>query len=146
MPTSVWKRLWPIVGDLVTCLYTRSLEERQVPSRLKRARVVMIPKPGKRDLQEVKAFRPISLLSTLGKGLERFLAKRIAVQAINASILAPRHFGALPGRSAVDLVQALVHRVEKAFAEGKVASLLLLDVKGAFDAVDHIRLLSHLRL
>ncbi|KAJ5987644.1 hypothetical protein N7522_011892 [Penicillium canescens] len=39
----------------------------------------------------------------------------------------------------------LTHRVERAFQQ-KVASLLLLDVKGAFDAVDHQRLLSHLRL
>ncbi|KAJ6174363.1 hypothetical protein N7485_005429 [Penicillium canescens] len=47
---------------------------------------------------------------------------------------------------AVDLVQILTHRVERAFQQKKVASLLLLDVKGAFDAVDHQRLLSHLRL
>jgi hypothetical protein len=70
----------------------------------------------------------------------------MAVQAIRAKLLTPCHFGALPGRSAVDLVQVLVHKVEKAFQAGKVAILLLLDVKGAFDIVIHQRLLSHLRL
>jgi hypothetical protein len=46
----------------------------------------------------------------------------------------------------MDLVQTLVHRVEEAFQQGKEALLLLLDVKGAFDAVIHQRLLSHLYL
>ena len=95
---------------------------------------------------QLSAWRPISLLSTLGKGLERFLAQQMAARAIQADLLAPCNFGALPGRSAMDLVQVLVHRVEEAFQQGKEASLLLLDVKGAFDAVIHQQLLSHLHL
>ncbi|CBF84167.1 hypothetical protein AN2711.2 [Aspergillus nidulans FGSC A4] len=106
----------------------------------------MLPKPGKRDYTQLNTWRPISLLSTLGKGLERLLAQQMAVRAIQADLLAPCHFGALPGWSAIDLVQVLVHRVEEAFQQGKDASLLLLDMKGAFDAVIHQRLLSHLRL
>lgn len=106
----------------------------------------MLQKPGKRDLTQPSSWRPISLLSTFGKGLERFIARHMAVRAIQAELLSPCHFGALPGRSAVDLAQVLVHKVEKAFQQKKVATLLLLDVKGAFDAVDHCRLLSHLRL
>jgi hypothetical protein len=70
----------------------------------------------------------------------------MAVQAIRAKLLTPCHFGALPGRSVVDLVQVLVHKVEKAFQTGKMASLLLLDIKGVFDIVIHQRLLSYLRL
>ena len=64
----------------------------------------MILKPGKRDLSQLKSYHPISLLSTLGKGLERFIARRIAVRAINASLLSSCHFRALPRRSTVDLV------------------------------------------
>jgi hypothetical protein len=70
----------------------------------------------------------------------------MAVQAIRAKLLTPCHFGALPGRSAVDLVQVLVYKVEKAFQIGKMISLLLLDIKRAFDTVIHQRLLSHLCL
>jgi hypothetical protein len=102
---------------------------------LKSAKIIMLPKPGKRDYTQLNAWRPISLLSTLGKGLERLLAQQMAIRAIQADVLAPCHFGALPGRSAIDLVQVLVHRVEEAFQQGKDASLLLLDVKGAFNAV-----------
>jgi hypothetical protein len=113
--TTAWRELWPILGDSITLLYRRCLEEGCYPQNLKTAKVVMLPKPGKRDLTQPSAWRPISLLSTLGKGLERFLARHMAVQAIRAKLLTPCHFGALPGRSAVDLVQVLVHKVEKAF-------------------------------
>jgi hypothetical protein len=75
----------------------------------------MLPKPGKRDLTQPSAWRPISLLSTLGKGLECFLARHMVVQAIQAKLLTSCRFGALPGRSAVDLVQVLVHSVEESF-------------------------------
>ncbi|BDD59021.1 hypothetical protein MAP00_009279 [Monascus purpureus] len=146
LATTVWRELWPALGNTITLLYRRCLEEGRFPQCFKSAKVVMIPKPGKRDLTQLGSWRPISLLSTLGKGLERFLARRIAARAIQVGLLAPCHFGALPGRSAIDLVQILVHRIEKAFGRKMVASLLLLDVKGAFDAVIHQRLLSHLRL
>jgi hypothetical protein len=135
------------LDDSITLLYHRCLEEDCYPQNLKTAKVIMLPKPGKRDLTQSSAWHPISLFSTLGKGLECFLARHMAVQAIRAKLLTPCHFGALPGRSAVDLVQVLVHKVEKAFQARKVATLLLLlDIKGAFDAVIHQWLLSHLCL
>jgi hypothetical protein len=146
LATTAWRELWPILGDTITHLYYRCMEEGCFPLSLKSAKIIMLPKPGKRDYTQLNAWRPISLLSTLGKGLERLLAQQIAVRAIQADVLAPCHFRALPGRSAIDLVQVLVHRVEEAFQQGKDASLLLLDMKGAFDAVIYQQLLSYLHL
>ena len=94
----------------------------------------MLTKPGRRDLTKINSFRPISLLSCLGKGLERSLARRLA------------YASALPKRSSLDLVAALVSDIEKALQQKQSAALLLLDVKGAFDAVSHSALLNRLRL
>ena len=55
--------------------------------------------------------------------------------AIKHRVLHPQHFGALPLCSATDLTAALVHDVEEAWAWGLKASMLTLDVQGAFDAV-----------
>ena len=41
------------------------------------ARTVVIPKPGK-DCHTVKSYRPIALLETLGKIIERLVAQRIS--------------------------------------------------------------------
>ena len=53
--------------------------------------------------------------------------------------------GTLPRRSAVDLVGCLVHDVEKAWSNGKVASLLVFDVQGAFETVFADRIQARLR-
>jgi hypothetical protein len=130
-----WRELWPVLGDMVTQLYIRYIEESCFPQSLKSAKIIILPKLGKTDYTQLNAWRPISLLSTLGKGLECFLAPQIAARVIQADLLAPCYFRALPGCSAMDLVQTLVYRVEEAFQQGKEALLLLLDVKGAFNAV-----------
>jgi ribonuclease HI len=109
------------------------------------AEVVMIAKPGRRDLTSPRAWRPISLLSCLGKGLERLIARRLAWAAIHYSVLHPQQAGALPKRSATDLVTALIHDIEEAFARKKVATLVTIDIQGAFDTVMRNRLVLRLR-
>ena len=65
--------------------------------------------------------------------------------AIKYKVLHPQQLGALPLRSATDLTAALVHDVEEAWARGLKASMLTLDVQGAFDAVLSGRLVGRLR-
>ncbi|KAI0990747.1 hypothetical protein K3495_g17440 [Podosphaera aphanis] len=105
----------------------------------------MLQKPNKSDLSSPRSYRPIALLSLLGKGLERLLARLIAWIAVQEKILASQQFGALPGRSAVDLTTCLTHDFERALNEGHTASMLTLDVKGAFDAVLPGRLVRRMR-
>lgn len=105
----------------------------------------MIPKLGKPDYTDPGAYRPIALLSCLGKGLERLVAQRIAWTVVDRGILAPQHFGALPKRAATDLVAALIHDIEQALDQGLVATLLTADVKGAFDAALVGRLVVRMR-
>ncbi|RKK39565.1 hypothetical protein BFJ69_g18522, partial [Fusarium oxysporum] len=115
------------------------------PKPFRAAEVVMIAKPGRRDLTNPRAWRPISLLSCLGKGLERLVARRLAWACIHHGVLHPQQAGALPKRSATDLVAALVHDIEEAFARKKVATLVTMDIQGAFDTVLRNRLILRLR-
>ncbi|KFG77534.1 hypothetical protein MANI_024396 [Metarhizium anisopliae] len=105
----------------------------------------MIPKPGKRNLSCPRAWRPISLLSCLGKGLERLIARRLAWVSIHYAVLHPQQAGALPKRSAVNLVAALIHDIEEAFARGEVTTLATADIQGAFDTTMCNRLVLRLR-
>ncbi|KAF5264887.1 hypothetical protein FOXYS1_4318 [Fusarium oxysporum] len=105
----------------------------------------MIAKPGRRDLTEPQAWRPISLLSCLGKGLKRLIACRLAWAAMYYSVLHSQQARALPKRSATDLVTILIYDIEEAFARKKVATLVTIDVQGAFDTVMCNRLMLRLR-
>ncbi|PWI64325.1 hypothetical protein PCL_11268 [Purpureocillium lilacinum] len=78
-------------------------------------------------------------------GLERLIAHRLAWASIHYGVLHPQQAGALSKRSAVDLVAALVHDIEEAFARGLVATLVTMDIQGAFDTVLRNRLILRLR-
>ncbi|KAL9570491.1 hypothetical protein ACKAV7_005379 [Fusarium commune] len=139
------KAVWHIIGTHVRRLFEGCLSTGHHPKPFKEAEVVMIAKPGRRDLTEPRAWRPISLLSCLGKGLERLIERRLAWAAVHYSVLHPQRAGALPKRSATDLVTALIHDIEEAFARKKVATLVTMDVQGAFDTVMRNRLVLRLR-
>ncbi|KAJ3454128.1 hypothetical protein MRS44_018022 [Fusarium solani] len=137
--------VWHIIGTHVRRLFQACLTIGHHPEPFREAEVVMIAKPGRRDLTKPRAWRPISLLSCLGKGLERLTARRLAWAAIHYQVLHPQQAGALPKRSATDLVTALIHDIEEAFACNKVATLVTMDIQGAFDTVMRNRLVLRLR-
>ncbi|KAJ3455531.1 hypothetical protein MRS44_017013 [Fusarium solani] len=139
------KAVWHIIGTHVCRLFERCLTIGHHPKPFKEAEVVMIAKPGRRDLTSPRAWRPVSLLSCLGKGLERLIARRLSWAAVHYSVLHPQQAGALPKRSATDLVAALIHDIEDAFARKKVATLVTMDIQGAFDTVMRNRLVLRLR-
>jgi hypothetical protein len=58
-------------------MYNGCLRRGVFPTRWKRAQLVPITKPGKENSEDVSKFRPISLLNTEGKVLEKVLINRI---------------------------------------------------------------------
>ncbi|OAQ58954.1 reverse transcriptase [Pochonia chlamydosporia 170] len=137
--------IWPSISHVTTLLYNACLTLGYHPTAFKTAEVAMIPKLNKRDLSDVSAWRPISLLSCLSKGLERVIGRRLAYLAVKYKVLHPNQAGALPKRSATDIVTALIYDVERALGNGKIATLVTMDVKGAFDAILPNRLVLRLR-
>ena len=132
---------WAQVGQLIRRIFQRCLELNHFPAQWKLAEVAMIPKVGKKNRTSPRSWRPIALLSCIGKGLERTVARRIAWTAMTHKILSPQHGGALPKRSAVDLTAAFTHDTEAAWAKGQHVTMVTLDVQGAFDALLKNRLL-----
>lgn len=133
--TPVIKKAWPILGPAITTLFQCCLQTGWHPTPFRSATLVAIPKPGKRDQSNPRAYRLIALLSALGKGLERLIARCMSWIAIKHKVLHPQQFGALPLCSSTDLTAAVVHDIELAWSQGRKASMLTLDVQVAFDAV-----------
>ncbi|KZZ88524.1 reverse transcriptase [Ascosphaera apis ARSEF 7405] len=135
IPVSLLKVAWPLVEDRVFHLFCACLKLGHHPDSFRKARVVVLSKPGDRDRSTPRSYRPISLLSTLGKGLERLVARRLSYVGLEHGIFGSQQFGALPRRSAVDLTSCLVRDVDFQFRNLRVASLLTLDIQGAYDAI-----------
>ena len=136
---------WGATGKHIRLLYEACLSLGYYPRIFQHAEILMIPKPGKRDLTSHRSWRPISLLSCLGKGLERLIARRLAQTSITSEVLHKQQAGALPKRSAVDLAAALIHDIDQALDSKKVATLVTMDIQGAFDSVLRKRLILRLR-
>ncbi|KAI1000380.1 hypothetical protein K3495_g7818 [Podosphaera aphanis] len=76
------------------------------------------------------------------------MARRLAFWALSNRVILPTPFGALPGRSAMDFVECLVHDVEKAWETKQVctlATLATLNIQSAFDSIQPGRLFVRLR-
>ena len=115
------------------------------PTCFRTATLAIIPKPNKTDRTSPRAYRPIALLSVLGKGLEQLLARNISWLAITLEIVGKQQFSVLALRSVVDLTICLTHDIEAALLANLKASFLMMDVKGAFDIVLPGRLVYRLR-
>jgi ribonuclease HI len=145
VPTAVLQVAWPLINNRVLKLFQKCLLYGHHPACFRTAILAIIPKPNKTDRTSPRSYRPIALLSVLGKGLERLLARKMAWLAVSLRVMNSQQFGALPLRSSVDLTTCLTHDVEEALINGRKASLLTMDVKGAFDAVLTGRLTRRLR-
>lgn len=143
--TAILRLAWPQISSLVLDLFQACVEIGYHPHCFRVAILAIIEKPNKIDKSSPRSYRPIALLSVLGKGLERLIAKRMSWIVITKRILRSQQFGALPLRSSVDLTTCLTHDVEDALAKGWTATVATLDVKGAFDAVLPGRLFLRLR-
>src|SRR5438105_3042173 len=96
-------------------------------------------------LKQVKSYRPIALLNTIGKAMESIMAQRISYLADRYGLLPETHFGGRRGASAEHAIHLKLEKVNDARRAGQVPSLLLLDVAGAFNFVSRTRLLHNLR-
>ena len=125
-------------------LFNACLQQGYCPAHFKETITVVLRKQGKDDYTQPKSYRPIALLNTLGKALEAIVANRLTYLADTYHLLPSRHTGGRKLASTDHAIHLLLQRIHGAWADGKVASLLLLDVSGAFDNVSRQRLLHNL--
>ena len=102
-------------------------------------------KGGQRDFTVAESYRPISLLSTLGKGLEFLVAERLSYLVEHYNLLPERHFGGRKQRSATQALTYLQEKVYEAWKQRKVVSIVTFDNKGAFNGVNKAPELRRLR-
>jgi exonuclease III len=147
LPTGFLKACGPPLHRILAALATRCFQLEWFPARLKQAKTVVLAKPGKTPAayKTPAGYRPIALLPAIGKAIEAILAGRITQAAELHNLLPDEQMGNRRGRSTELAVRLVVSQVQEAWRQKATASLLQLDVSGAFDTVNHIRLLHTLR-
>ena len=136
----------PLFEALAT-IATASFRVGYFPSRFRQVNVAVLKKPGKsvQAYQTVGGWRPISLLCTMGKAIEAVIGIRIAEAAEERRLLPEGQMGNRKGRNTELAIRIVTETVYTAWKRRAVTSLLQLDIKGAFDTVNHVRLLDTMR-
>ena len=145
LPAIVWRQLWPILQEEILDQFKASLDEEILPRQWRKTKIIPLKKPSKPDYRYAKAWRPISLLATLGKIFEAVLAERISYVAERYNLLPENHFGARSRRSAEQALIPLQESIYTSWRRGQVLSLISFDVKGAYNGVYAPRLIQRLR-
>jgi hypothetical protein len=73
-------RLWSEIDSEGLCYLTNLLTTQGLPKELKTAKVVVIGKPGKKDMSNPKSYRCISLLSNVAKLTEKAVAQYLTLE------------------------------------------------------------------
>jgi hypothetical protein len=131
------KKGWEVVKDYLISIYNACFLLGHHPARWREAKVVVIPKPDKPDYSLPKAHRPVSLLETMSKLLEKVVAKRMQHDIVKYKLIQANQFGGRAHLSCLDVGLALLHDVQEAQCRGLKCSILLFDVHGFFDNVNH---------
>jgi ribonuclease HI len=136
---------WHAVKYRVLELFQASLDEGTLPRQWRHAKIIPLKKPNKENYTIAKAWRPISLLATLGKILESIIAERISHAVETYGLLPTSHFGARKQRSAEQALLLLQEQIYAAWRGRRVLSLISFDVKGAYNGVCKERLLQRVK-
>jgi len=70
---------------------------------------IVIPKPNKSSYDSLKSFRPIVLLNTLGKLIEKVIGERLQFQAISNNFIYQSQLGGLKFKFTTDTGIALTY-------------------------------------
>ena len=126
----------------IASLFNLSLKAGKLPDEWKMANVVPIPKNS--HIQDVRSYRPISLLSIISKTLERFV-HRILMEHLSAnSVITNHQYGFQLGRSTVTPLLLATHSWHNHLERRVQVGCIFLDLCKAFDSVPHQALLNKL--
>lgn len=133
------KHLGPCGINFLTSMLNTSFQLLQTPGVWKTAKIVPLPKPGKPQ-DQATSFRPISILSPVAKLLEALILPYIN----NAFTPATYQHGFRKDHSTTTALHQIHEQISNGLNQKRPCSrtvLVALDMKKAFDTVQHSKLL-----
>lgn len=127
------KRTSNVLAKPISLICNLSFERGIFPKALKKSIVIPIHKAGDRD--NVSNYRPISLLPTLAKVLEKLINKRLMNFLEKYNILQPNQYGFRNGKSTSDAIEQVTSFIVNSLDKSKKCLGIFLDLAKAFDTV-----------
>ena len=123
------------IANPLTDLFNKSMSQGKFPKAMKMSEVVPLHKGKSREMPE--NYRPISLLITISKVLEKLVYKRVYNYLhANGSIYSSQ-YGFRSNHSTDNAVTELIGEILKNLENKKYTLTIFLDLSKAFDTLEH---------
>jgi hypothetical protein len=140
--TNLLKKIAPEISTPLAHIFNLSLQSGVFPSSLKKSRTVPVFKSGLAT--SCDNYRPIAMLSSLSKILEKLVCKNLLDHLESNNILYEHQYGFQKNKSTEHSLIHAVNFIGKALNENKFCVGVFFDLKKAFDVCSHDILLMKL--
>lgn len=140
IPNIVLKNLSRKGLAILASIFNACISRGYFPSTWKEAEIIVLHKPNK-PKNSPSSYRPISLLSSISKLLEKIIQKRLLHYIESSNSIIPHQFGFRPKHSTTHQVQRIAEVINNGFERKEHSLAVFLDVAQAFDKVWHKGLL-----
>ena len=120
-----------------------SLQKGSFPDELKIAKVTPVFRAD--DVNELGNYRPISVLQCFSKILERIMYNQLFKYLKTNEILYKKQFGFQEGHSTEHAIIQLIDQINNCFEKNHFTVGIFIDLKKAFETVDHAILIKKLK-
>jgi len=138
-PDGISPKLLKLAGNAIvqslTKLINKSLSLSKFPKCWKEANVIPLHKKG--DKSDTNNYRPVSLLSCVGKVMEKIVFKNVFNYVRDRELLSPHQSGFRPGDSSIHQLSYLYHVFAQALDCKKNVKVIFCDISKAFDRCWH---------
>lgn len=118
----------------LTDLFNQILIQGHIPKMWKQANIIVLLKPNK-DKQSPSSYRPISLLSCLGKLLEKIIKSRLMLEVERRQLLPQHQAGFRSKKSTINNIVRLERYAKDNLIRSRHSAVIFFDIKAAFDSV-----------
>lgn len=148
VPTEVLKLLAIERPNILLSMYNSCLSEGYFPERWKKQKLTLISK-GKGDPAQPSAYRPLCMLDTAGKLLERLIKIRLSAAVDRAGGLSDKQYGFRNKRSTINAIEDVIASVQSAqrrrHSTKHIVLLATFDIRNAFNSLRWVDVMKALR-